>query len=181
MKCAITGSLAVLLSLSAASAGVISGNTTGAPTFNRPVQGLDALSAVGTANPYVVIPFTVSAADFTRFTLTADTPGFDTFLLLYSSFDPLNPLANALVADDDISSGDTNSQVDFLNLNPGDVYFAVVTGFDPNDFGAFTLTGGAAPGADGPVEVTFIPAPGAAGVLAGAGLLALRRRRHGVR
>lgn len=114
-------------------------NTTGGPTFNRPLAGTppSGLSAVGTAVPYVVTPLTVSLTGSYIFQSTATTPGYDNFTILYAnSFNPASPLLNAIVANDDNPtiglSGFTTT------LTAGVNYFYVVTGFANDDFGFAT-------------------------------------------
>ena len=58
------------------------GDTTGAPTFQRPVEELSALSAIGNAAHYIRYAFTALASG----THTFMTRGaFDTFVLLYDA------------------------------------------------------------------------------------------------
>lgn len=122
-----------------AATAVVAGDTTGSPTYNRTLSGSPPtiLSAVGTAVAYDVVSFSVGTGGSYSFNL--DSLVFDPFLTLYSgSFDPSNPLANALIADDDAGPG-SNSAFSF-NLASGVSYFAVATGFGNSDFGAYTLT-----------------------------------------
>ena len=155
---------------------VVSGDTTGAPTYNRALT-TTTLSAVGTDNPYEVTTFTVDTTG--TYTLALNSDVFDTFLSLYSpSFDPSNALANILAVDDD-GGPDFNSLISFT-LTSGTTYLAVATGFAPEDFGAYTLT------LDGPGDITLggggglVPEPATwAMMIGGFGLAggALRRRK----
>jgi hypothetical protein len=138
----------------------VSGDTSGAATFNRPVDNLyDAptdLSEVGTDVPFDAVGFSVSLAGSYSFLSTA---GFDNFLGLYSgSFDPTNALANALIYNDDGPDGVGSSAFDF-NLSAGTRYFAVVTGYENSDFGRFGLS------IDGPGLVTASLAEEVAGAV----------------
>lgn len=124
---------------------VIAGDTTGSPTFNRPLT-TTSLSGVGTAVAYDVIAFTVGTSGSYGFAL--DSASFDTFLALYSgSFNPANGLTNVLAVDDDSGPG-SNSLLSF-NLSTGVNYFAVATGFGNQDFGSYLLT------INGPGDITL--------------------------
>ena len=158
---------------------VVTGDTTGAPTYNRALT-TTLLSGVGTDNPYEATTFTVSTAGVYSLALNSDE--FDTFLSLYvGSFDPDNALSNILAVDDD-SGPDFNSLLSF-SLVAGTTYIAVATGFAPDDFGEYALT------LDGPGTITVggggavVPEPATwAMMIGGFGLAggALRRRRVSV-
>lgn len=121
-----------------ASAAEIVGDTTGNPTWNRPVGGGPGLSGVGTATPYEAIPFTVDAAGNYVLALSALTANFDIYLHLYqNSFDPNNQLSNLLAGNDDGGPG-LDSLLNF-GLATGTSYFAVVSGFSNSDFGSYRL------------------------------------------
>lgn len=165
-----------------ASAQIFTGTTTAAdPTYNRPLSGIPptSLSAVGTAVHYELLPFEVTADGSYDFLLHGDSPvNWDTFLGLYSgSFDPTSSLTNALAYNDDFPSIGLSGFS--YNLLTGTSYFAIVTGFENDDFGDWTLTvrgpGTVVPGGSGGV-----PEPAAWGMLIGGfGLAgaAMRRRR----
>jgi len=171
----LAGVTALAFLSSAASAEIFVGDTTGGPTWNRPFTMTD-LSGVGTAVPYAVDGFTVSADGSYDFLSTA---GWDNFLLLYEvSFDPLDQFTNLLALNDDFA-GIGTSGFSFA-LNTGTTYFAVTTGFSNVDFGAYTLEitgpGDVIPGDGGPA----VPEPTTwAMMLAGMGAIgyAMRRRR----
>ena len=132
---------------------VIMGNTTGGPVFNRPLENGAALSAVGTAVPYNVLQFQVTIAGVYNFLSLPNTPLYDNFLILYSGgFNPASPLANFAIADDDTGGIGVSSAFSFA-LNTGVNYFLVTTGFDNNDFGAFTNS------IEGPGVVVPVGAP----------------------
>ncbi len=116
----------------------ITGDTSGAPTFQRPVEDLSALSTIGTAAHYAVYALTAASSGLYGFTTTG---AFDTFALLYDSpFVPTAALSHALIANDDLAAMPFNvSGFDFA-LIAGHSYAYVVTGFDNDEFGAFTTT-----------------------------------------
>ncbi|KFL36190.1 hypothetical protein [Arenimonas donghaensis] len=114
-----------------------SGDTTGAPTWNRP-NSLVSLSGVGTATPYVVNTVTVSANDSCD--VLSIQPGWDGYLHVYENgFDPLDQLTNLIDLNDDFpfvgQSGFTG-----LALNAGSTYYFITSGFSNGDFGAFDTT-----------------------------------------
>ena len=162
----------------------ISGDTTGGPTFNRP--GLSnpqqefgpykPTTLSGSDVRYSLIPFNVSLdGEYRLFSLSQ----FDNYLLLYrESFDPSSPLNNVLLARDGF---DDDKGSFTATLSAGVVYYAVVTGSRPGDFGRFTLdvSGYGDVNYGGPPAAT--PEPAALALLAtglsGAGAV-LRRRRQ---
>lgn len=163
---AIALSLSVTLP-SQASTISYSGNTTGAPTFNRPeTEGFEggtnpptALSNNGTAVPYYSRGFLVDTTGF------YDIVGSQSFLgiqfLYQNSFNSANPLNNLLSGNDPFPDEGT-SGFQSLSLTAGTQYFLVTTGFDnsSNSFGIFsnTITGSG--------NITLIPEPsGMAGTI----------------
>ncbi|MCC5638306.1 hypothetical protein LC593_21195 [Nostoc sp. CHAB 5844] len=123
------------------------GDTTNAPTFNRPqTEGFEggtnpptALSPNGTAVPYFSQPF------FVNTTGLYDVIGSQVFLgiqfLYQNSFNPATPLVNLLSGNDPFPD-EGNSGFNGLNLIANNQYFLVTTGFDNtnNSFGTFTNT-----------------------------------------
>jgi hypothetical protein len=143
----ILAALAAFLSVvSAAEANVITltGNTAGGPTFNRPLEDLSALSAVGTNvsyNTYMISANT--SGDYTFVT----TGAFDTFGVLYgSSFNPAAPLSNALIGNDDLIAPPFTTSGFVFALAANADYFFVTAGFGNSDSGTFSSTIGG-PGA----------------------------------
>ncbi|MBA3713226.1 MAG: PEP-CTERM sorting domain-containing protein [Pyrinomonadaceae bacterium] len=169
--------VAVIATSSAAAADTItfSSTTSGAPTFNRPVDTGTALSSVGTAVPYSIFQFSVGAAGPHTFLSIATTPGYDPFLILYrNSFNPATPLTNFLFANDDFPPGNLTQSGFTLSLTTGINYFLVQTGFENTDFGNFTTVIG------GPGAIIPVPEP-ATLVLLGSGIIGVavrvRKRR----
>ncbi|MDZ7897245.1 MAG: right-handed parallel beta-helix repeat-containing protein [Arcicella sp.] len=116
--------------------------TTSDPIYNRPLMftlgsGTCALSTGGNVFNYKAQTFTLSAAStVVASLLTADggavTPGSaDTFLTLYSDFDPANPCANIVGINDDFSSTVFISKITTTASLPAGTYTAVLTSFDP--------------------------------------------------
>jgi len=149
----------------------VTGDTTGQPTFNRPLEDLSALSSVGIAVRYEAITFSTNVSgDYTFLT----TGAFDTFSILYNgSFEPTSALTNALVANDDLIAPPFTTSGFAHSLTAGSTYVLVTTGFDGAAFGAYSTTIG------GPGGLTLVPEPAACGMLAlGLASMALQGRRE---
>lgn len=122
-----------------------SGDTTNAPTFNRPeTEGFEggtnpptSLSSNGTAVPYFSQPFFVDT------TGSYDVEGVQSFLgiqfLYQNNFNPATPLTNLLNGNDPFPDEGT-SGFSGLSLSASNQYFLVTTGFDNTNtsFGKFT-------------------------------------------
>lgn len=129
------------------------GDTTGAPTFDRTYADFSDLSPNGAGVAYRTHTFTVGTDGDYSFVVTG--LGFDTFLFLYEgSFDPSLPFINGLAGNDDAVSLNTSGFESALN--PGIDYVLVVTGFDSDAYGAYSVTI-AGPG----LIVSAIPEPSA--------------------
>lgn len=156
---AIALSVSVILP-SQASTISYSGDTTNAPTFNRPqTEGFEggtnpptSLSSNGIAVPYYSQPFLVDT------TGSYDVVGSQDFLgiqfLYQNSFNPTTPLVNLLSGNDPFPDEGT-SGFSGLSLTANNQYFLVTTGFDNsnNSFGTFTNT------IIGPGNITLVPEP----------------------
>jgi len=172
--------LAGLASPAVAATLVVPGDTTGGPTYNRPVT-LTIPSTVGLAVPFQVTEFVVSESGTYTLTLLALTQPYDPFLALYDgTFRPTDSIGGIIALDDDLNDDLTRSQI-IVNLIAGSGYQAVVSGFANSDFGAYSLT------FDGPGQifadnVGAVPEPATWGLmLVGFGLIGgsarYRRRR----
>src|SRR5690606_16863924 len=66
-----------------------------------------------------------------------DSPEFsdDTFVFLYSSFDPNAPLDGLMLANDDITADNLLSKIEAVTLTAGEMYYIVMTSF------SFGITG----------------------------------------
>lgn len=148
------------------------------PVFNRPLAGTPptSLSAVGTAVRYDRFSFTVSAGGAYAFLMNSGTGGFDTFLGLYSgSFNPASPLTNVLQYNDDFTGLTTSGFTQALTT--GTTYIAVLTSFNNNELGNYSLT------IDGSGTVTpgvgVVPEPATwAMMMAGIGAVGFAMRRR---
>jgi hypothetical protein len=142
--------------------------STSDPTFNRPLEDLTGLSAVGTAARYDVLNFVVGTSGNYTFLTTAM---FDSFSVLYSpTFSAAGPLTNARAANDDLL-GVTTSGFDF-DLTAGTNYFFVTTSFSNAELGAYSTTIG------GPGVITVVPEASTYAMMAlGLGVLGFARRR----
>lgn len=161
---------------SGAVAGTISimGDTTGGPTWNRPLGGFPPTppaSGVGTAVPFMVTQFTVTADGVYDFLSTAD---YDNYLHLYVGQFDADDQFNGLLAGNDDFGGNIGLSGFSFALTAGLDYFAVNSGFSNEDFGAFTMR------ITGPGDIAVVPEAATwAMMIAGFGLVgaAARPRR----
>lgn len=123
------------------------------PKYNRP-SGTTSLSGVGTAVPYVTIPFTVSTTGTYNLLYTANLTNTDTaaaytdtILTIYSgAFNPASPLTNIVFYSDDFNAGIPGVPTDSsgstgTTLNAGVNYLIVGTTFDNGTYtGTATAT-----------------------------------------
>ena len=132
-----------------------SGNTTGAPTYNRPQAmnqgGTCTNSGVGTAVPFSSHTFTAPTSGAYEFSSCGGAT-FDTFLALYEgTFNPSGLCAgNTLIESSDDVCGAQSTIT--CNLVVGTSYTLVFSGFGNTDAGAYTVTS-TTPGATAVVPV----------------------------
>ncbi len=137
---ATTTALALVAGSAAlAQSSVVNGDTTGAPTWNRPIGAGPSLSGTGTATPFQTVNVTITQP--LSFSAETTVASFDTYLHLYqTSFDPNAQLTNLVAGDDDGGAG----LLSLINaasdgpFTPGQ-YIVVVSGFSNGSFGTYTL------------------------------------------
>ena len=176
----VVGAFALLATLAVSSntaqAQSFPGDTTGGPTWNRPLAGnppIPPTSGVGTAVPYETLTFTVTASGPYAFNSIAADFGngpWDNYAFLYhTSFNPTDQFTNVIVGNDDFPNIGT-AGFSSVNLTAGTPYIFVSTGFANDDFGPYLLEIGG-PG------TAVVPEPATLAAVAGLSLVALRRRR----
>lgn len=128
----------------------INGDTTGAPTFHRPVTRT-ALSTVGTDVRYA--PFMFSASVSGVYSFIATGSGFDPYTFLYRGvFEPTAPLTGLVNLNDDIPGAYLESGfLSFVDANT--TYTFVTAGFENLQGGPFVAT------IDGPGVITPVSLP----------------------
>lgn len=139
------------------------GNTTGGPTYNRPLAmnqgGTCGNSGVGNAVVYATHTFVAPVSGNYSFS-TCSNASWDTFLALYQ--DPFNPAGlcagNTLVAAADDSCGAQSTLS--ATLVQGTSYTLVISGFANTDFGTYIITSTTPP--TGSVEWYTAPTGGTA-------------------
>ncbi|MEJ7589885.1 MAG: T9SS type A sorting domain-containing protein [Ferruginibacter sp.] len=107
-------------------------------TFNRPEEGTPptALSITGTSVFYNVITFNVAVPGLVTI---SSLSVWDNFMILYNSngFNPLTPLENALVANDDFTG--PNAGISYSFTTPG-TYTIVICSYKNGVTGEYTVT-----------------------------------------
>jgi PEP-CTERM motif len=159
---------------------VVSGSTSGQPTYNRVLDGFPVLAEFGAAVPFQAVRFTVSLPGEYALTVTALAKSYDPFLTLYEgAFSAADPVANWRESNDDLDDGAIGQSGFQLPLSAGTEYIAVTAGFSNDDAGPYTL----AIAGPGDVRTTAVPEPATIGLaVTGLALLgAWRRRAHAPR
>lgn len=118
-------------------AGSLDGNS---PTFNRRTDRDGNPASTNTGMPYAVIPFTTGSIGGTVSATVSIATQFDSFLTLYSSFDPANPQNNILAADDD-SGGYPHALLSRSGLAANTSFVLVVTSYSGQADTVFPLYG----------------------------------------
>lgn len=150
----------LLLTAGESSAGMVTylGTTIGQLTWNRPNAGdppIPPVSGIGTAVPYSVQEFTVSQSGAYDFISSSVIPtDWDNNLYLYQAeFNPLTPLNNIIVGNDDFPDVG-RSGFNSVNLSAATSYFLVTTGFNNASSGSYSNT------VTGPGDIVLIaPVP----------------------
>lgn len=166
---------AVLGPVTVAASNAYNATTVGGPLFNRAFADCSGISGLGPVN-YHVQPVFFGTSGVYSFSSTQN--GFDGYVHLYAdAFDPLNPLTNCVVGNDDGNGGIGTSDFD-ANVDANRQYFLVTSGFEAGEAGTFTNT------VTGPGVISFglaVPLLGVGGLTLlalGLGGLGMWRQRH---
>ena len=117
--------------------------TLGQPTFNRPIASPfgppNVLSIVGTNVAYSARTFTIDqAGSYTFDSLSTSPVNWDNYTLLYrTTFNPLNPLLNAIDGNDDLGFIGRSGFSSTLTIG---TYVLVTTGYSNTDAGTASST-----------------------------------------
>ena len=144
MQLLVTLSALVCFSVGADAAVDIAGTLDGSyPTWNRISDRSDVGGYVDSANdalPYEVLEIkTTVAGDMLTATMQGSTQ-FDSFLALYSAFNPANPQANVLAADDD-SGSYPHAQLTKSGLAANSSYYLVISSYSQGADPVYPLLG----------------------------------------
>jgi hypothetical protein len=106
-------------------------------TYNRHTGSCTTLSGVGTAVPFDLVNITNNSGSAGSITIStqlvgggACTDANDTFLTLYSTFNPATPLVNCLALNDDISGATNRCSTLTFPMTAGESRTVVVSGFN---------------------------------------------------
>ncbi len=150
--------------------------TTGQPTFNRPIANPVGgtpigLSLLGTAVAYSAQTFSIDQAGTYTFNSLSTTPvNWDNYTLLYrTTFNPLNPLLNAIDGNDDLGFIGRSGFSSVLTIG---TYVLVTTGYTNTDAGT------ASNSLTGPGNITATPEAGTMAMF-GLGLILLGMKKFG--
>lgn len=112
--------------------------------YDEPVLNCEAISTDSGNNDmaYEAIPITSPTGGLLTAEITENSSVIDTFIYLYCEpFDPLNPSANLLAADDDGGVGSLSmfAASDGINLAPDTTYHLIVSTFTTSTYGSYEL------------------------------------------
>ncbi len=149
--------------------------TTGQPTFNRPIASPfgppTSLSPFGTAVAYSARTFTVDQAGTYTFNSLSTSPvNWDNYTVLYkTSFNPSNPLLNAVNGNDDLGFIGQSGFSSTLTIG---TYILVTTGYSNTDAGTANNS------ITGPGNITSTPEAGTMAMF-GVGLILVGMKKFG--
>ncbi|WP_205603713.1 MBG domain-containing protein, partial [Cyclobacterium sp. SYSU L10401] len=101
------------------------------PTDFSGVSTTDYNYFIRTITPEVTGDYSIEVTNTTGFS--------DSFLLVYSSFDPSSPLTGLMIANDDHPDGGLKSKITSINLMGGTTYSIVMTSYSSGDVGNVTF------------------------------------------
>ncbi|SKA02881.1 Ig-like domain (group 3) [Trichlorobacter thiogenes] len=134
------------LSVTAQAAVIVTGGLDASyPTMNRVSDRSGFPVSANTSLPYEVLEIRTTSAGDTLTATMGNTTQFDSFLALYSSFNPAAPQSNILAADDD-SAGYPHAQLTKTGLAANTTYYLVITSYASGadavypQYGSYSLT-----------------------------------------
>ncbi|MDK9717829.1 MAG: Ig-like domain-containing protein [Trichlorobacter sp.] len=115
------------------------------PTMNRVSDRAGFPASANTSLPYELLEVRTTTPGDTLTATVGNTTQFDSFLTLYSSFNPAAPQSNILAADDD-SAGYPHAQLTKTGLAANTTYYLVITSYASGadavypQYGSYSLT-----------------------------------------
>jgi hypothetical protein len=122
--------------------------TTASPLWNRvylcnvsPACAASCSDSSQDGEYYQVIPLEVTATENLACAVTASSISDTTMFVYCDPFDPTTPLANVVAWDDDDGTGNWSAftAADGVQLEPGRIYYMVLSTFSPAITGTFTI------------------------------------------